>query len=197
MGYAEEPLPDPKNFLKKNQTTIREPKGRHFLGFPSNSIGANIVVDLSTVKSAPINRGEQPRKPAVPRANEAPKMAMKTEKNFIQSNALDAVMAVPKKPQRNIVDDRFGDKFPVDPSGLAPKYVMKKVGRSIAFARPETGHSSLRISGKCLSTSKLGRRIWKRRKKSINRTSRSTFDAEPCVKWMNRNDRRFSMVMNE
>lgn len=58
-------------------------------------------------------------------------MAMKTEKNFIQSNALDAAMAVPKKPQRNIVDDRFGDKFPVDPSGLAPKYVTKKVWISL------------------------------------------------------------------
>jgi len=35
-------------------------------------------------------------------------------------------MAVPKKPERNIVDDRFGDKFPIDPSGLLPKYLKKK-----------------------------------------------------------------------
>lgn len=54
-------------------------------------------------------------------------MGTRTEKNFVQSNALDVVMTVPKKPEKNIVDDRFGDKFPVDPSGLTPKFLFKKV----------------------------------------------------------------------
>lgn len=67
------------------------------------------------------------RKPAVPSIRDTPKMGTRTEKNFIQTNALDVVMTVPKRPERNIVDDRFGDKFPVDPSGLAPRYVLKKV----------------------------------------------------------------------
>lgn len=55
-------------------------------------------------------------------------MGARTEKNFVQTNALDVVMTVPKKPERNIVDDRFGDKFPIDQSGLTPKYTLKKVG---------------------------------------------------------------------
>ncbi len=67
------------------------------------------------------------RKPPVPSVRDAPKMGARTEKNFVQTNALDVVMTVPKKPERNIVDDRFGDKFPIDPSGLAPKYIFKKV----------------------------------------------------------------------
>jgi hypothetical protein len=67
------------------------------------------------------------RKPAVPSIRDAPKMGARTEKNFVQTNALDVVMTVPKKPERNIVDDRFGDKFPIDTSGLAPKYIFKKV----------------------------------------------------------------------
>ena len=54
-------------------------------------------------------------------------MGLKTEKNFIPLNVLDAAMAVPKKQERNIVDDRFGDKFCIDPSGLTPKYTLKKV----------------------------------------------------------------------
>ena len=57
-------------------------------------------------------------------------MGARTEKNFIQSNALDVVMTVPRKPERNVVDDRFGDKYPIDTSGLTPKYVLKKVRRS-------------------------------------------------------------------
>ncbi len=67
------------------------------------------------------------RKPPVPSIRDAPKMGARTEKNFVQTNALDVVMTVPKKPERNIVDDRFGDKYPIDQSGLAPKYIFKKV----------------------------------------------------------------------
>jgi len=54
-------------------------------------------------------------------------MGARTEKNFVQTNALDVVMTVPKKPERNIVDARHGDKYPIDPSGLTPKYIFKKV----------------------------------------------------------------------
>lgn len=36
-------------------------------------------------------------------------------------------MAVPKKPEKSLVDTRKGDKFSLDPSGLAPVYVKKKV----------------------------------------------------------------------
>ncbi|CAF1013755.1 unnamed protein product [Didymodactylos carnosus] len=105
MGYAEEPLPQSENFLKKHEKEKRLPE-----------------VKETTTK---IDRNEI-RKPAVPTKNDIPKMGVKTEKNFIQSNALDAVMAVPRKPERNLVDDRFGDNFPVDPSGLVPKYLKKK-----------------------------------------------------------------------
>jgi len=36
-------------------------------------------------------------------------------------------MAVPKRPENNLVDTRKGDKFPLYPSGLAPVYVKKRV----------------------------------------------------------------------
>ncbi|CAF2377442.1 unnamed protein product [Rotaria sp. Silwood2] len=105
MGYAEEPLPDPQQFLKKKQNdskTVAQP------------------AHTST------NKDRSYRKPPVPSIRDVPKMGARTEKNFIQTNALDVVMTVPRKPERNVVDDRFGDKFPVDPSGLAPKYIFKK-----------------------------------------------------------------------
>ena len=103
MGYAEEPLPDPQNYLKKQTITT------------NNS-------------SKPKETTKPPqRKPPVPSIRDAPKMGARTEKNFIQTNALDVVMTVPKKPERNIVDGRFGDKYSIDTSGLTPKYVLKKV----------------------------------------------------------------------
>lgn len=73
------------------------------------------------------NKDPVQRKPPVPNIRDVPKMGTRTEKNFIQTNALDVVMTVPKKPERNVVDDRFGDKFPIDQSGLTPKYLLKKV----------------------------------------------------------------------
>lgn len=54
-----------------------------------------------------------------PSIRDAVKMGVRIEKNV--------AITVPKKPKRNIVDDRFGDKFAVDPSGLTPKYIFKKV----------------------------------------------------------------------
>ncbi len=78
-------------------------------------------------KETSLNNDRSQRKPAVPSIRDAPKMGVRTEKNFVQTNALDVVMTVPKKPERNIVDDRFGDKFSIDPSGLTPKYMLKKV----------------------------------------------------------------------
>ncbi|CAF3292707.1 unnamed protein product [Rotaria socialis] len=107
MGYAEEPVPGPQQFLKKNQNNTKH-----------NVINNN--------KDTSLNKDRTQRKPPVPSIRDAPKMGTRTEKNFIQTNSLDVVMTVPKKPERNTVDDRFGDKFPVDQSGLTQKYVLKK-----------------------------------------------------------------------
>ncbi|CAF0774879.1 unnamed protein product [Rotaria sordida] len=107
MGYAEEPVSDPQHFLKKHQNdTKQNDSNRH--------------------KDTSPSKDHSQRKPPVPSIRDAPKMGARTEKNFIQTNALDVVMTVPKKPERNIVDDRYGDKFPIDPSGLTPKYILKK-----------------------------------------------------------------------
>ncbi len=70
---------------------------------------------------------DQPRKPPVPDPkNDRPMLGVKTNKNFISQNAVDAIMAVPRKPEKNLVDTRKGDKFPLEPSGLAPIYIKKK-----------------------------------------------------------------------
>lgn len=107
MGCAEESLPDPQQFLKKKSAPI------------TNKLEKETS---SLCKDRPFQR-----KSAVPNIRDAPKTGVRTEKNFIQTNALDAVLTVPKKPARNVVDDRFGDKFAIDSSGLAPKYIFKKV----------------------------------------------------------------------
>ena len=53
-------------------------------------------------------------------------MGVMANKNFITSNAVENIMSVPKKPAANFVDTRHGKTNPLEPSGLAPKYVNKK-----------------------------------------------------------------------
>jgi len=70
---------------------------------------------------------EERRKPPVPKRDEQPILGLKTNKNFITQNAIENIMAVPKKPEKNYADTRKGDKHPLEPSGLEPKFVHKKV----------------------------------------------------------------------
>jgi hypothetical protein len=53
-------------------------------------------------------------------------MGLRTTKNFITQNAVENIMAVPKKPQKVYVDTRRGDKHCLVPSGLEPVFLHKK-----------------------------------------------------------------------
>ena len=139
-------------------------------------------------------RDASQRKPPVPNIRDAPKMGARTEKNFIQTNALDVVMTVPKKPERNVVDDRFGDKFPIDPSGLTPKYVTKKVSRRSSVLGIVVELPLPRISVKCPCTSKHAEQIWTKPNKSIKHTFRITFAVARCEKCPTMNGTRSSVV---
>jgi hypothetical protein len=66
------------------------------------------------------------KKPPVPRVDEMPVMGMRTNKNFITQNAVENIMAVPKKPERAMVDSRKGNKQLLEPSGLEPVFLQKK-----------------------------------------------------------------------
>ena len=123
MGNAEEHLSDPQQFLKKHPQPRKESLGELCLLLLLLRLSQFIVFAKDPLSSKDL----QPRKAPVPRAHDAPKMAVRSEKNFIQSNALDVVLTVPKRAERKFVDDRFGDTFSLDPSGLTPKYLMKKV----------------------------------------------------------------------
>lgn len=63
----------------------------------------------------------------VPTVREMLKLAPRTQKNFIQINALDTILTVPKVPKEMMVDNRHGDKILLETSGLVPKYRTKKV----------------------------------------------------------------------
>lgn len=49
------------------------------------------------------------------------------KKNFINKNAVAVITGEPKKPRHFCVDTRHGDKYLLEPSGLFPKYIKKKV----------------------------------------------------------------------
>merc|ERR1712122_409534 len=72
--------------------------------------------------SVPEPEPPKPTKPPVPKHNEQPLLGMKTNKNFVAQNAVDTIMTVPRKPEKNIVDSRKGTKYPLDSSGLTPVY---------------------------------------------------------------------------
>lgn len=63
----------------------------------------------------------------MPRHDEKPVMGLRTNKDFITENAVQNIMSVPKKPVKNYVDTRRGDKHSLIPSGLEPVYLNKKV----------------------------------------------------------------------
>lgn len=53
-------------------------------------------------------------------------MGIKSNKNFINTNAVENIMSIPKKPAANFADTKHGATHPLEPSGLTPKYVNKK-----------------------------------------------------------------------
>ena len=54
-------------------------------------------------------------------------MGLKTMKNFITTNAVQNITSVPKQPGKIYVDTRRGDKNSLEPSGLEPVYIHKKI----------------------------------------------------------------------
>lgn len=103
MGQAKVPTRPPDNFLKKHE---KEPK----------------LPEKSTFKY----QDDDNRRPPVPKQTDKPVMGLRTTKNFITQNAVENIMSVPRKPEKNFVDTRGGDKQPLEKSGMEPKYVHKK-----------------------------------------------------------------------
>ncbi|XP_046923316.1 enkurin [Lynx rufus] len=101
MGPPKVELPSPKNFLKKHSMEKTLPPKKKF------------------------DRNE-PRKPPVPLRTDHPVMGIRSEKNFINTNAADVILGVTKKPKPIYVDKKSGDKHDLETSGLFPKYINKK-----------------------------------------------------------------------
>jgi len=108
MGYAKEPVPKPNEYLKAHEKEFKLPEPE--------------------AKTSLVQYEPREKKESVPtnKSTDRPLLGVKTTKNFVSQNAIDAIMAVPRKPERNYVDARTGDKFPLDQSGLTPIYVRKK-----------------------------------------------------------------------
>ncbi|NWV51909.1 ENKUR protein, partial [Daphoenositta chrysoptera] len=100
MGPAKVAVPSPNDFLQKHS---KEPK----LGPKKKEEDGKKLLPLS-----------------VPQRTYRPVTRIK--KNFINENAVAVIKGVPKKPRPFCVDTRQGDKYPLEPSGLVPKYIKKK-----------------------------------------------------------------------
>lgn len=105
MGPAKVPLPKPKDFLAKHSQEKIVPEGRSQFKYPD----------------------EHCRKPTVPKHTDKPAiMGVKSNKNFITTNAVENIMSIPKKPEKKYADTKHGATHQLDPSGLTPKYRNKK-----------------------------------------------------------------------
>lgn len=76
---------------------------------------------------------EHKRKPPVPKHDDKPLMGLNSKKDFILENAVESITAIPKCPKRIYVDTRKGDKQFLDPSGLQPIFLNKKVNNRKTF----------------------------------------------------------------
>ena len=101
MGAAKVPLSDTKNFLKKKQSEPQEKK---------KFVRPNV----------------DQKKPPVPKRDENPVMGIKSNKNFLQTNAVDTIMSVAKKPEPRYVDTSGGTINNLNSSGLVPTYTKKE-----------------------------------------------------------------------
>jgi len=72
---------DPKKFLRKHQGT-----------------GGTALETCNLPDPSKFERQDQSKRPAVPRQEEKPVMGLTTEKNFVVANAVEAILAAPKRP---------------------------------------------------------------------------------------------------
>ncbi|KAG7487446.1 hypothetical protein MATL_G00023490 [Megalops atlanticus] len=103
MGPAKMELPSPEKFLRKHSKEPQLPEKKPFT-YADDGL----------------------RKPQLPARTEHPPVGMGSKRDFIKTNAIDTILAVPRKPQLIYADTRRGDKQPLETSGLLPKYVKKK-----------------------------------------------------------------------
>ena len=66
------------------------------------------------------------KKPPVPKHNENNVLVSKTNKDFINRNAVGNILSIPKKPPSKFVDTRGGAAHTLELSGLIPVYLKKK-----------------------------------------------------------------------
>ncbi|KAK3749921.1 hypothetical protein QZH41_017374 [Actinostola sp. cb2023] len=103
MGPPKVPLQPPNAFLKKRSKEPNLP-GKIEFKYPDGDT----------------------RRPVVPKHDDKPLMGIRSNKNFITTNAVENIMSVPKKPEKKFADTRIGATHPLTPSGLTPKYTQKK-----------------------------------------------------------------------
>eukprot|EP00118_Oscarella_pearsei_P012404 m.91348 g.91348 ORF g.91348 m.91348 type:complete len:264 (+) comp36682_c0_seq2:62-853(+) len=108
MGPAKLPLSSTKDFLKKCS-------GEH-----------KLQTTEKPPKVSPTSGGSpKSKKPSVPTRKDQPVMGVKSNKNFVKTNAIENMLIAPKKPMERYADTVTGAIHDLAPSGLIPNYVKK------------------------------------------------------------------------
>uniref|UniRef100_A0A8C1DTG7 Enkurin, TRPC channel interacting protein n=2 Tax=Cyprinus carpio TaxID=7962 RepID=A0A8C1DTG7_CYPCA len=104
MGPAKVDVPSPQKYLLKHSKEPKLPEKKHFK----------------------YEDDELHSKPPIPARTDKPLMGLHSNKDFIKTNAVENIMAVPRKPQPVYAYTKKGDKQLLENSGLIPKYIKKK-----------------------------------------------------------------------
>lgn len=105
MGYAKTPRQDPHEYLKKH---TREK-----------------LMKTETIPFSCLNKDH--KRPPVPKSTEAPIILSESHsKDFIHINKVNVLRKPAMRPPRKLIDNRRGDSFFLEFSGLVPKFSMKK-----------------------------------------------------------------------
>ncbi|XP_078147601.1 enkurin isoform X2 [Centroberyx gerrardi] len=104
MGPAKAEVPSPEKYLRKHSKEPKLPESEPHILLKSISL----------------------LKPGVPVRTDNPTMGIHTKRDFIKTNALENIMAVPRTQQPTYADTNRGHKQLLEKSGLVPKYIKKK-----------------------------------------------------------------------
>ncbi|KAM3820974.1 enkurin-like [Vipera latastei] len=147
MGIPKLQLPTPKEYLRKHAKERKAPQGTFWGAAGSPPPGpsrreaeavcsraarrlttflASVVKRIAAVVARTSGSRGNPSNLYCLCSPTGPLMGIHSEKNFVTANVAEAIMAVAKKPLHACVDQRKGEKFLLDDSGLVQRFLKKK-----------------------------------------------------------------------
>lgn len=110
---------DPNYFVKKGHQYINYPIGINKISYSFNII-INIFLKILVLIAEKLRPTSEFKKPAIPKLSDKPIMGLKSDKNYVTSNAVDVILMNPKK--KPVKETLYKEKKDY---GQVPKYLNR------------------------------------------------------------------------